>query len=129
MDTWYYSHDGTTFNQCENRDHAIACLDGRRGFVGLGHTPEIRLSTYLIAEDILEDLEDSLYDLSGDDPLFDCTKEQKENLSAHLRAAAEKWQQSNNLTFTQWAIVWTDGPHEIPAKSDDEKRNENGANT
>lgn len=115
MDVWYYSTDrsGETYNQCEDRADAIRSLDGRSGFIGLGHTPELRLSTHIDAESILEDLENNLYEIAGDDLLFDCTKDQVSDLTSRLKAAAEEWQKANDLSFSQWTIEWSDGPHEI----------------
>lgn len=117
MNVWYYSTDqsGETYNQCEDREDAIRSLDGRSGFIGVGHVPALTLSEHIDAESILEDLENNLYEIAGDDLLFDCTKEQVSDLTARLKKAADEWENANNLSFTQWTIEWADGPHEVAA--------------
>lgn len=116
MSKWYYSTDGgEMYNQAESREDAERCLDGRGGFVGYGSQPEVKLSDQIDADYMLEGFEDNLYDLGGDDPIFDCTKEQMKDLETRLRKAADEWQETNSLRFTQWAIDFTEGPHQIAA--------------
>lgn len=116
--TWYYSLDGTgeVYGTAESREHAITELDGRAGFIGLGDTPEIKLSEYISGDEVIENAENTAHDISdpnGDGLFSNLTNEQVTDLGNRLRAAADEWQKAHALAFQQWAIVWQDGPHEI----------------
>ncbi len=117
MGIWYYSTDGgEMYNQAGSREDAEKCLDGRGGWIGFGSQPEVKLSNQFDVGYMLEGFEDNLYDIGGDDPIFDCTKEQQKDLEARLKRAADEWQSVHSLRFTQWAIEFTEGPHQIAAK-------------
>ena len=114
MGNWYYSTDGGEFyNQASDREDAERSLDGRGGFIGRGSQPEVKLSEQFDVPYMLEGFEESLYEIGGDDPIFDCNKEQQKDLEIRLRKAADEWQKAHSLRFNQWSIEFTEGPHQI----------------
>lgn len=113
---WWFSSNGERFHPAKSRAHAISEVEQSGGYIGAGDPPEIKLGDYISGDAILEHAEDCASDVAdpdGDGLFSSITDDQLQDLEKRLRNAVDNWQAHHNLTFTQWVISWTEGPHEI----------------
>nr|WP_278520119.1 hypothetical protein [Brucella anthropi] len=71
---------------------------------------EVYLRDYISASTVIEEAEESAYDMrnpDSDDNIFDVSGEEIKDLAAMLKAACDAWQVKHNLHFVPWCFTST----------------------
>lgn len=105
---WYVSYDEESYSYCFNtRQEAIDFANeeyeiGDRAFVIEARLNQIKLSSRIDMNRILEDAEESLEDVVGEDGvIFYINDDQFKSLQTAVEKAIDGWEKENELVFME----------------------------